>query len=152
MLEIQALYARYAELIDEGPLAQWPQLFVEDAIYKIVTRENLDRGWALALMSCESRGGIEDRVNAIENLSMTIPRRVRHLISGFALALQGGQSWAVSANFAVFETIDGQATTCFAAGRYKDIVARESDGQLRFREKISICDAATIKNSLVFPL
>lgn len=152
MLEIQALYARYAELVDEGPLAQWPQLFVEDAIYKIVTRENLERGWSLALMLCESRGGIEDRVNAIENLSMTIPRRVRHLISGFILAPQGPQAWAVSANFAVFETINGQGTTCFAAGRYKDVVTRESDGALRFREKISICDAATINNSLVYPL
>ena len=75
MLEIQALYTRYADLIDEGPLSEWPTLFVEDAVYKIVTRENLARGWALALMSCDSRGAIEDRVYAIEHLSMTIPRR-----------------------------------------------------------------------------
>jgi salicylate 5-hydroxylase small subunit len=150
ILEIQALYTRYADLIDEGPLAEWPTLFVEDAVYKIVTRENLARGWALALMSCDSRGSIEDRVYAIENLSMTIPRRYRHLISGFSAAPQG-DAWNVAANFAVFETIEGQPTTSFAAGRYKDVVVREG-GALKFKEKISICDAASIKNSLVFPL
>jgi anthranilate 1,2-dioxygenase small subunit len=150
MLEIQALYTRYADLIDEGPLSEWPTLFVENAVYKIVTRENLARGWALALMSCDSRGAIEDRVYAIEHLSMTIPRRYRHLISGFTITPQTG-AWNVTANFAVFETIEGQPTTAFAAGRYKDVVAREG-GTLKFKEKISICDAASIKNSLVFPL
>lgn len=152
MLEVQALYTRYADLIDEGPIKDWPSLFVEDAVYKIVTRENLDRGWALALMSCDSRGAIEDRAYAIENLSMTIPRRVRHLVSGFSITPQGGKAWTVTANFAVLETIEGQPTACFAAGRYKDAVVRESDGALRFKEKISICDAASIKNSLVYPI
>jgi 3-phenylpropionate/cinnamic acid dioxygenase small subunit len=152
MFEIQALYTRYADLIDEGPISQWPSLFVEQGLYKIVTRENLDRGWALALMSCDSRAAIEDRAYAIEHLAMTIPRRVRHLISGFSLEPKDAQAWAVSANFAVFETIEGRPTVCFAAGHYRDIVVREDDGVLRFREKISICDAASINNSLVFPL
>jgi 3-phenylpropionate/cinnamic acid dioxygenase small subunit len=151
MLEIQALYTRYADLIDEGPLSEWPALFVENAVYRIVTRENLARGWALALMSCDSRGAIEDRVYAIEHLSMTIPRRYRHLISGFSVAPQGADIWRVAANFAVFETIEAQPTTNFAAGRYKDVIVREA-GALKFKEKISICDAASIKNSLVFPL
>jgi len=151
ILEIQALYTRYADLIDEGPLAEWPTLFTEDAIFKIVTRENVDRGWALALMSCDSRAAIEDRAYAIENLSMTIPRRYRHLISGIAAAPRGADKWNATANFAVFETIEGQPTAAFAAGRYKDVIVREN-GTLRFKEKISITDAASIKNSLVFPL
>jgi 3-phenylpropionate/cinnamic acid dioxygenase small subunit len=151
LLEIQSLYARYADLIDEGPIAQWPALFAEDAIFKIVTRENVERGWALALMSCDSRAAIEDRAYAIENLSMTIPRRYRHLISGISATPQGADKWNVTANFAVFETIEGQPTAAFAAGRYKDVIVREN-GTLRFKEKISITDAASIKNSLVFPL
>lgn len=150
MLEIQALYTRHADLIDEGPIAEWPTLFVEDAVYRIVTRENLARGWQLALMSCDSRAAIEDRVYAIEHLSMTIPRRYRHLISSFTVTPQS-DAWNITANFAVFETIEGQPTTNFAAGRYKDVIVREG-GTLKFREKITICDAASIKNSLVFPL
>lgn len=152
MQEIHALYARYADLIDEGPISQWPSLFVEDSLYKIVTRENLARGWDLALMLCESRGGIEDRAYAIEHLSMTIPRIVRHLISGISATPNADGSLAVTANFAVLETIEGKPTTTFAAGRYRDVVVRDSDSTLRFKEKISVCDAATINNSLVYPL
>lgn len=151
MPEIQALYTRYANLIDEGPISDWPKLFTEDAIFKVVTRENVDRGWALALMSCDSRAAIEDRAYAIENLSMTIPRRYRHLVSGITAVAQGENMWSVTANFAVFETLEGEPTAAFAAGRYRDRIVREK-GALLFKEKISITDAATIKNSLVFPL
>lgn len=151
-LEIDALYARYALLLDEGPLEQWPSLFFGDGLYKATSRENVERGWPLALMLCESRGAMEDRVNAIANLSLTIPRRMRHMISGLVIEPQDSAAWNVQANFAMFETVEGRQTVCFAAGRYRDVIARDGEGSLRFREKLSICDAALIRNSLVYPL
>ena len=39
--EVEDLYARYAELLDEGPITDWPALFLEDGSYRVVTRENL---------------------------------------------------------------------------------------------------------------
>ncbi len=150
-LELDALYARYASILDEGPLKDWPGLFVENGVYKAVTRENVDRDWPLALILCESRAAIEDRAYAIENLSFTIPRRVRHIYSGLIVEETGAGSWSASANFAIFETIVGQSTVCFAAGRYRDAVVRDGDGVLRFREKFAICDLALIRNSLVIP-
>ena len=150
-LEVDALYAHYVELLDEGPLAQWPALFLAAGSYRAVTRENVERGWPLALMLCESRAAIEDRVYAIENLALKIPRRARHILSGFVVAEQGEQV-QVSANFAVFETLEGGATTCFAVGRYRDVLARDGEGFLKFREKVSIADGALISNSLVMPL
>jgi 3-phenylpropionate/cinnamic acid dioxygenase small subunit len=146
-LEIEDLYARYAALLDEGPLDQWPSLYFESGSYRAVTAENVKRGWALALILCESRAAIEDRVYAIANLSM----RIRHVISGFIVEPER-DAWKVSANFAMFETVEGQQTVCFAAGRYHDVVARDTNGSLRFREKLSICDGALIRNSLVYPL
>lgn len=151
-LELDALYARYASLLDEGPLADWPGLFFENGSYKAVTRENVDRNWPLALILCESRAAIEDRVYAIENLSLTIPRRIRHIYSGLTAAAATTDSWSASANFAIFETVEGQQTVCFSAGRYHDIVARDEDGELKFRQKVAMCDSALIRNSLVFPL
>ncbi len=80
-----------------------------------MTRENIEQGWALALMLCESRAAIEDRVHAIEHLSLTIPRRTRHMTSGLRIA-DDGDAWLVDANFAMFETLAGAQTVCFAAG------------------------------------
>jgi len=149
--EIEALYARSAELLDEGPISAWPSLFTENGSYKAVTRENVDQGWALALMLCESRAAIEDRVYAIEHLSLTIPRHTRHLTSGLRIAADGS-GWRVEANFAVFETLAGAQTVCFAAGVYRDKVVREADDALRFQERTAIADSALIRNSLVIPL
>lgn len=149
--EVDALYARYAELLDDGPIAQWPSLFVETGIYKAVTRENVERGWPLALMLCESRAAIEDRVYAIEHLALTIPRYVRHMISGIRIE-ESGARVTVAANFAVIETLEGKTSMVFAAGRYRDVLARDSDGTLKFVEKISIADGGLINNSLVIPL
>ncbi len=149
--EIEALYARSAELLDEGPISAWPSLFIEDGSYKAVTRENIEQGWALALMLCESRAAIEDRVYAIEHLSLTIPRRTRHLTSALRISAEGS-AWRVAANFAVFETLAGAQTVCFAAGLYRDKIVRDAGGALRFQERTAISDSALIRNSLVIPL
>lgn len=149
--EVDAFYARYADLLDEGPIGLWPSLFLENGSYRAVTRENVERGWPLALMLCETRAAIEDRVYAIENLALTIPRVVRHLISGLSV-VERGSDVLVGANFAVFETLVGEQTQCFATGRYRDILARDADGSLKLREKVSIADSAIIRNSLVIPL
>jgi len=150
-LEVETLYARYVAMIDEGPLAALPTLFTEDALLKITSRENVDRGWRLALMLAESRAAIEDRVHAIEHLTLTIPRRMRHVVTGILPVEQDG-AISVEANFAVFETLEGQQTVCFATGRYRDVLHRRAGGGLLFQEKIAICDSALIRNSLVYPL
>lgn len=36
--------ARHAELIDEDRLEEWPELFTQECVYKIIARENVDRG------------------------------------------------------------------------------------------------------------
>jgi len=151
-LDVEALYAEYARLIDDGPLSQWGELFAEDAVYKVLTRENVERGWPLALILCENRAAIEDRITAVDQLMMTVPRAVRHLMSGFRIEPAGEGAWAVRANFAVFETIAAQMTKVYAAGLYDDVVVRAPDDRLRFARKISICDGDVIPNSLVLPL
>ena len=54
--EVEELYSRYAALLDDGPLADWPGLFAETCFYEIMPRDNFDRGLPLAIMRCESRG------------------------------------------------------------------------------------------------
>ena len=63
-----------------------------------------------------------------------------------------GSVWGADANFAVFETLAGAQTVCFATGLYRDKIVREADGALRFQERTAISDSALIRNSLVIPL
>ncbi len=150
--EIEDLYARYALLLDEGPLEDWPSLFEGGASYRVVTRENLERALPLALLSCDGRGAIEDRIYAIANTSFTVPRRTRHLVTGLRCAESEDASLRVEANFAVYESLHQDPSHLHSVGRYRDRLARDVEGHLRFREKLCIVDGALVPNSLVIPL
>lgn len=149
--EIEALYGRYVDLLDEDGLEDWPALFLPDALYKIVSRENQARGWPLATMLCEGRPALEDRVYAIRNTSLYVPRSLRHLISHLNVS-EADDGWRVTANYAVFETLAEQTTRVFSVGRYRDRVARDMTGELRFAEKVCVYDSTLIPNSLILPL
>lgn len=149
-LEVEQLYADYSACLDDGELERWPELFVEDCLYKIVPRENFERGLPLALMLCESVGMLRDRVQTIRRTSVFVPRALRHFVSGVR-AVQQDQAVAVTANFMVLQTQSDEETQVFVAGQYRDRLVRR-DGTLRFSEKICILDSNLIPGSLIFPV
>jgi 3-phenylpropionate/cinnamic acid dioxygenase small subunit len=150
--ELEDLYALYAERLDEGPLDAWPELFLADASYRVVTRENVERGMPLALLSCDSRAAIEDRIYAVANTSFTVPRRTRHLVAGIRCPEPLATPLQVEANFAVYESLHDEMSRVHSVGRYRDRVARDAEGRLRFLEKVCIVDSGLVPNSLVIPL
>jgi 3-phenylpropionate/cinnamic acid dioxygenase small subunit len=149
-LEIQDLYDAYAEALDDGELERWPALFTEKCRYEALPRENFERDLPLAVILCESRGMLEDRVAALRRTSMYAPRSVRHLTSHIR-ASQDGDAIRVRANYVVLQTRVDALTEILSAGRYVDLVVRDA-GQLRFREKRVIFDSVLVPNSLVYPL
>ena len=150
--EIEELYREYVDALDEGELALWPELFLADGVYRIASRENVERGLPLAAMLCEGRGALRDRVWAIEHASFYVPRAQRHVLSSLRIADEGADAWRVAANYAVFQSLPEQLSTVFSVGRYRDRLARGADGRIRFAEKLCIYDSALIPNSLVLPL
>ncbi len=148
--EIQDLYDAYAEALDDGELERWPELFTEKCRYEVVPRENFERGLPLALILCESRGMLEDRIAALRRTSMYVSRSVRHLTSHIRVAADD-DGFRVRANYAVFQTRVDALTEILSAGRYLDLVVRD-EGRLRFREKRVIFDSVLVPNSLVYPL
>ncbi|MFQ5699845.1 MAG: aromatic-ring-hydroxylating dioxygenase subunit beta [Myxococcota bacterium] len=149
--EIEGLYATYVDLLDEGALEAWPALFSEKAVYRIVSRENVERGWPLATMSCESRAALEDRIYSIRHTSLYVPRSLRHLVGRLRISPRD-EGFGVEASYAVFETLPDQLPRVFSTGRYRDRLERADDGVLRFAEKLCIYDSTLIPNSLIVPL
>jgi 3-phenylpropionate/cinnamic acid dioxygenase small subunit len=149
--EIDALYADYAEALDDNHLERWPGLFVEDCLYKVVPRENWDRGLPVALMLCESRGMLQDRVTAARNTAVYAPRSFRHLIGQFRIKEEAPDRLRVTANYVVFQTVIDDLTRILNAGKYLDLVVRTPEG-LRFKEKICVFDSVLVPNSLIYPV
>ena len=59
------LLARYGALIDAARYEEWLGLFASECRYQVMPRENWQHGLPAALMFCDSRAMLEDRVLAL---------------------------------------------------------------------------------------
>ena len=149
-LRVEELYARYAACLDDARFDEWPEFFTEDCVYRVVPRENYDRGLPLATLSFESKAMLRDRVYAITETLFHEPYYQRHLITGILVERDAG-GFGVRANYLVVRTKAGSLSEIYNAGRYIDRIVNDA-GLLRFREKICVFDSELIPNSLIYPI
>ena len=149
--EIEDFLQHYGATLDNDELEKWPEFFTDDCFYQVIPRENYDRGLPLAVIRCESKGMLQDRVYAIRETLMYEPRYVRHLISGIRIIGEDESGLRVEANYAVFETPLNELTRVFNVGRYLDRIVREN-GALKFAEKQCVFDSLLVPNSIVIPI
>ena len=149
--EIEALHTRYIRSIDDDRLEEWPDLFTEKCLYKIVTRENFDQGMPLAVMECRSRGMLQDRVTGLRRINVFEPQRYLHQISGLTIERIGAGTAKCKSNYVVVRTMADGAMSIFSAGVYLDQIVF-GDAGARFEERLVIPDSRRIDTLLVIPL
>jgi 3-phenylpropionate/cinnamic acid dioxygenase small subunit len=149
--EIEDLLHEYAAVLDAADLDRWPEFFTEDCFYEVIPRENYDRGLPLALIRCESKGMLKDRVHAIRDTMMYEQRYLRHLISGIRVMAQSDDDISVEAHYAVFETLVDAPTRIFNVGRYLSRLVYE-EKRLKFAEMHCVFDSLLVPNSLIYPI
>jgi len=151
LFEIAALQADYAAAVDRGDWDAWVALFTEDCVYRIVPRENFERGLPLATLAFDSRAMLQDRVYAIRETLFHDPYYQRHVVGLPRLLSQDDTGLRCEANYAVFRTKLSQLSTVFNVGRYLDRVVRTPEGW-RFAERVCVYDSEMIPNSLIYPI
>jgi 3-phenylpropionate/cinnamic acid dioxygenase small subunit len=150
-LELEELYAAYAACLDEERFEEWPEFFTDPCVYKIVPRENVERGLPLATWLCESKGYLLDRVTAIRKTTVYAPRYVRRMVSGIRVLGWSDAVLSVRANYLALETLQDELTRVFNTGEYRDSLVVD-EGRLKFREKVCVFDSVLVPNSLIYPL
>ena len=144
--DIEDLYADYTAALDDRDLEGWLALFAPTCSYVVTTKENVDQKWAIALISCETRGMMVDRIAAIKNTMYFLPRQQRRMVSG--LRVRDG---AAQSSFAVYETVASEPTKLLATGRTFDVIQYE-EGRLKFASRRYVLDSSIVLNSLIYPL
>ena len=140
------LYAEYGGLIDAGDFEAWLDLFAAECRYHVMPRENFAEGLPAALIYCDSRAVLEDRIRALREANKYNIHSDRHLIG---LPRIVGEF--VEAAFAVCQTDQEGETRLFATGLYRDRVAAEA-GRLRFSDKLVLLDTFAVPSLLATPL
>ncbi len=150
-LEIDDLQARYSACVDSGKLEDWPDFFIDDCIYRLIPRENYDRGLPLATLSFESKGMLRDRVYAATQTLFHQPYYQRHIVGGLRILGEEGGAVRCEANYLVIRTKLSELSEVFNTGRYLDKIVRV-DGELKFAERLCIFDSELIANSIIDPI
>ena len=145
------LFAAYGALIDAAAFDAWLGLFAAECAYHIVPRENYERGLPAALVFCDSRAMLEDRIRALREANKYNIHLDRHLIGLPRLVGTEGEDALVEAPFTVYQTDQEGETRLFATGLYRDRVVSEA-GDLRFRDKLVLLDTFAVPSLLATPL
>ena len=149
---VEALYYDYGAAIDEE-VERWPDLFTDDARYRVTSRENFDRGLPLAPIYCEGRGMIRDRAFAIEKTAMFAPRYLRHIIGNLIVHDEDANGdIPAQANYVVLQVLlDRPDATLHQVGVYHDKFRRTAAG-LKLHERRCVYDNLLVPNALCLPV
>jgi anthranilate 1,2-dioxygenase small subunit len=145
------LFARYGALIDAGQYDEWLQLFAEECRYQVLPRENFERGLPAALIFCNTRAMLEDRIRALLEANKYNIHTDRHLIGLPHFVAAEGDGISVEAPFAVFQSDQEGESRLFATGLYRDRLIR-SPGGFAIRDKLVLLDTFAVPSLLATPL
>ncbi|MEJ0069982.1 MAG: aromatic-ring-hydroxylating dioxygenase subunit beta [Pseudomonadota bacterium] len=148
---IEDFLVRYVHCIDDDRLEEWPDFFTEHGHYKIISRENHDRGLPLGVMECDSRGMLKDRIESMRRANVYEPHRYRHQVSALQVARHLDGTLECRSNYLVVRTMADGTMSIFSTGRYLDRIQLE-DGQPKILERLVVFDSRRIETLLVIPI
>jgi anthranilate 1,2-dioxygenase small subunit len=148
---IEKLMAEYVAVIDNDELERWPELFTENAHYRITHRKDYAQGYQLGIIWANTRGMLRDRVKALREANVYEEQGYRHIGDAVKLLKQDGDSVTVQSNFIVVRTMHTGDIQIFASGMYLDRILLLDDTAL-FEERIVVCDSQKIDTLLAIPL
>jgi len=149
--EAQELNARHASLIDDDDLEDWPSLFTENCLYKVISQENQARALPVAAIFCTSRGMLTDRVVSLRKANIYPAHGYRHILSTTRITAAEADVIHARTNYVVLRTRENGETTLYNAGQYIDEIVF-ADGALRFRSKIVVFDTSRVDTLMVRPI
>jgi anthranilate 1,2-dioxygenase small subunit len=150
---VMALQAEYAEVVDSDRLEEWPGLFGVDATYRVLPRENADRGLSISTIYCSSRAMLEDRVVSLRKANIFPVHHYRHILSiPFITSVDAEEDVILArTNYVVFQTRNDGKTEIYNAGYYDDLIFWDED-RIRFASKTAIFDTNRVDTMMAKPI
>lgn len=148
--EITTFNAEYCATLDRGDIESWPAFFIEEALYRITSRENADLGLPVGLVYCEGRAMMMDRAVAVARTQMFAPRYNMHLLGATRVEAENSHGIVAQTPFLLVQTLVEGPSTLHLAACYHDRFVHV-DGRLLLAERQVIHDTNILANDLVYP-
>jgi len=151
MTNMNHLLAEYGLLLDEDRLEEWTDLFTEDAQYKVVTRENKKLNLPLAVIWCDNKNMIRDRIHSYRHVNEHNLHWDRHIIGHPRIQSISASEWQVQASYSLFQTNLEGRSILFSVGMYNFKIIQENGVfKIQFLEVIS--DTGSFETLLATPI
>jgi 3-phenylpropionate/cinnamic acid dioxygenase small subunit len=147
---LRDFYDEYYTILDDVRLDDWPALFTEDCVYRVIPRENFEAGYTLSTIYAESRGMLIDRVMGVMRTQMYAPRYYRRFPGPVRIVSRDGDSVRTRHNLLVVQTLIDKQTEIVLSAICHDVLVPD-EGYIRLRERIVVFDSEMIPNSLIYP-
>lgn len=145
------LQDRYVAAIDDDRLEQWPDFFLEEGVYEILPKENVDLGLPAGVMHCFGRAMMRDRITSLRKANVYEPQTYRHFTSALHFEPEADGAIRMRSNYLVIRTLTNGESSVYQAGVYDDVVVSTSDGW-RYRSKRAIFDTSRVHTLLAIPV
>lgn len=148
---ISDLIIEYAHAIDDDRLESWAGFFTDDCSYRIINRENHEKGRVVGIMDCSSKGMLQDRILALREANVFEPHAYRHILSGTRIVGRNGDIFNVETSFLVVRIMQEGNMAIFCTGKYIDEIV-VSGNEALFRSRLVVCDSNRIDTLIVIPI
>lgn len=148
---VDDLNAAYGLCLDDDRLEQWPEFFTDDCLYQVIARENVDNGLPAAVMYCDSKAMLVDRVVALRKANVFPEHYNRHIAGRAVITGRDGDVVSAETSYVVFQTRNDGETRIYNAGKYVDRI-RLDGAEPRFVSRTCIYDTLRIATLLATPI
>jgi anthranilate 1,2-dioxygenase small subunit len=152
-LQVESFLYDYAAALDEERFAEWPDLFsAADCRYEVLSRENVDLGLPVPIMSCYSHGMVRDRVAML--VQGTLTYRKMHLlrqVSNVRAQAENDGTILARAGLTVFQSDEEGVSSLYIVGRYEARLV-QSAGSFSIQQMKVMVDSFGIDTMLAVPL
>jgi anthranilate 1,2-dioxygenase small subunit len=149
--ELRDLYDEISDYLDDDQIERFPTYFIEECMYQVVSRENFVQGLPQAAIYCDGIGMVRDRITALRESQVYVPRTWRHFVSGVRVTALLGDEVHARANFMVTEAMSDAEPTILLIGQYVDVLVRRGE-RLRFKQRLAVYDNYRVTRALVIPV
>lgn len=147
---VRDFYDDYYAALDDLRLEEWPDFFTEDCAYRIIPRENYERGFRLATLGAESRDMLRDRVTGLIKTQVYSPRYYRRFPGPLRIRQESETQLAVEHNLLMVQTLIDKPSEIILSARCHDRIVIENERLLLKRRDV-VFDSEMVLNSLIYP-
>ena len=148
---VDHLLTRSVLLIDRDDLDGWLDCFEAESRYVVMPRDNRERGFPAALIHCDNKDRLRDRVVCLRHANKFNPHYDRHIVGAGNIHTVVDGVATVESSFMIVQTTLTGVSTLFCAGGYEDRI-RVTGAEAKFVERIAVLDTFSVPTLLATPV